>query len=677
MGIFDNTNSPSDVKAIPADKLDELCAELRDILIKNISKTGGHLASNLGVVELSVAIHRVFDTSKDRLVFDIGHQSYVHKLLTGRKTEFSSLRQWGGLAGYPKPSESIHDAFIAGHASTSISVALGIARARTLSRGEYSVVALIGDGALTGGLAFEGLSNAGGSGEPMVIILNDNGMSITSNVGGVARYLARQRMRPAYTTFKKRYRRFMDIMPGGRAIYKIIHSIKTMIKDAILNGSMFEEMGLQYSGPIDGHNIKRIVEALEWAKRVGGPAVVHVLTQKGRGYEHSEQSPEEYHGVRPFDYRLGITGDKGRTFSSVFGEELQKLAANDPRICAITASMTPGTGLSGFASLFPERFFDVGIAEGHAVAMAAGMASRGAIPVFAVYSTFLQRAYDMLIHDVAISGLHVVFAVDRAGLVPGDGETHQGLFDVAFLRTVPGMTILSPASYAELRDMLRFAVNSITGPVAVRFPRDGEGAYKDGGADSVKTVREGTDCTLVTYGESINTAVMAAKTLGREGISVEIIKLGCIAPIGIDEIKKSAAKTKRLLVLEESAGRGSVGGSIAALLMNSEYGIRNSVLEDAKNQMAITGLKSLVLLNTGDIFAPCGEIEELRKLCGIDANSVCNAIRGQVASSCPTCGKLKAESVKSENESNKGSGSKSQEIGAPGDPVRADGAAKI
>ena len=611
MGILEGIDSPSDVKALPADSLDEFCAELRGLLIKNVAKTGGHLASNLGVVELTVAIHRVFDTSKDRLVFDVGHQCYVHKLLTGRRDRFETLRQQGGLAGYPRPSESVHDAFVSGHASTSISVGLGIARARTLSRGEYSVIALIGDGALTGGLAFEGLSNAGESGEPMVIILNDNGMSITSNVGGVARYLARQRMRPPYTVFKKLYRRLMEILPGGHAIYGFFHRVKTKIKGAILNCSMFEEMGLQYSGPVDGHNIKRVVEALEWAKRQSGPTVVHVLTQKGRGYEHSEKLPERYHGVRPFDYKLGITGSKGRTFSSIFGEELIKLAENDPRICAITASMTTGTGLTGFAKRFPERFFDVGIAEGHATAMAAGMASRGAVPVFAVYSTFFQRAYDMLLHDVAISGLHVVFAVDRAGLVPGDGETHQGLFDVAFLSTAPGMTILSPASYAELRDMLRYAINNVAGPVAVRFPRDGEGEYKDGGADSVKYVREGEDFTLVTYGESINTALEAARWLEDEGISVGIIKLGRIMPVDIDLIEESTAKTGRLLVLEECAVRGSVGVSIAAQL--------------AQDNLCP---ESVVLLNTGDIFAPGGEIGELRKLCGIDADSVCEAIRG-------------------------------------------------
>jgi len=616
LGILDSVDSPSDVKALPEDKLDALCTEIREFLIKSVSKTGGHLAANLGVVELTVAVHRVFDTLRDKLVFDVGHQSYVHKLLTGRKGGFATLRQLGGLAGFPKPSESAHDAFIAGHASASISVALGIARARTLSRGQYSVIAIIGDGALTGGLSFEGLSDAGESGEPMVIILNDNGMSITNNVGGIARYLSRQRMKPSYAALKKWYRRVTEKLPGGRAVYKFTHRIKTAIKEGILKCSLFEDMGLQYSGPIDGHNIRRIAEALEWASRQNVPTVVHVLTRKGRGYEPSELSPEEYHGVQPFDYRFGVTSNGERTFSSVFGEELTKLAQRDPRLCAITASMVTGTRLEGFAARFPERFFDVGIAEGHAVAMAAGMASRGAIPVFAVYSTFLQRSYDMLIHDVAISGLHVVCAVDRAGIVPGDGETHQGIFDVAYLCSIPGMTVLCPASYAELGDMLARAVDGVPGPVVVRFPRGSEGGYAGGGADDVKTIREGKDFTIVTYGVNVNTAMDAARSLEEDGISVGIIKLGCINPISagtVGAIKNSIRKSGRLMVLEDCSARGSVGEAVVTSL--------------AKQRAE---LKSVILLNTGDMFVPCGEIEDLRKLCGIGASSVCERIRGEL-----------------------------------------------
>ena len=610
MRLLDSINSPDDVKALPKEELDALCDELREFLLVGVSKTGGHLASNLGVVELTVAIHRVFDTATDRLIFDVGHQCYTHKILTGRRQDFLTLRQFGGLSGYPKPSESPHDAFIAGHASTSISTALGVARARTLTRGDYSVVALIGDGALTGGLSFEAMSDAGESSEPMVIILNDNGMSITRNVGGIAKYLARQRMKPSYIALKKYYRRVMHKFAFGRAIHRFTHNVKRVIRDAILKCSLFEEMGLRYAGPIDGHNVDRIVEALEWAKIQTAPTLVHVITQKGKGYKHSERSPEEYHGVVPFDYTMGKAGGGRGSFSSVFGNELCKLAGQDPRICAITASMTDGTGLSSFAATFPNRFFDVGIAEGHAATMAAGMASRGAVPIFAVYSTFLQRAFDMLIHDVAISGLHVVFAVDRAGLVSGDGETHQGVFDVAYLSAVPGMKILCPANFAELRDMLFLAVERINGPVAIRYPKGDQGRYIEGGADAVKLLRIGTDVTLVTYGISVNTACDAAETLDCEGISVEIVKLGQIAPLDTSEILRSVKKTGRLIVLEDSAGQGSVGERLLAKL---------ALIGECPSMVT--------LLNTGEMFAPCGNIDELRNHAGIDEIGLCDAAR--------------------------------------------------
>ena len=417
-------------------------------------------------------------------------------------------------------------------------------------------------------------------------------------------------MKPSYAAFKKYYRRLMKFLPGGSKIHKATHRLKTMLKQAILNCSMFEDMGLQYTGPVDGHNIERLIGALEWAKQQDEPTVVHVLTKKGRGYDRAEQAPEDYHGVAPFDCDAGLAGGEETTFSSVFGEELAGLAERDSRICAITASMTSGTGLGCFAERFPERFFDVGIAEGHAVAMAAGMAICGAVPVFAVYSTFLQRAYDMMLHDVAISGLHVIFAVDRAGLVPGDGETHQGLFDVAYLSSIPGMTVMCPASYAELRDMLSYAVGGLDGPVAVRYPRGCEGGYRDGGADSVRRLREGADFTIVTYGVNVNAALEAAETLDLEGISVEVIKLGRVCPIDGDSIISSVEKTGRLLVLEECSGRGSAGERITALL-----------------SMSRIAPESVVLLNTGELFAPCGEIDELRKFCGVDALSVCEAVR--------------------------------------------------
>ncbi len=614
MELLDNLNLPADIKSLSDAELLALCDVLRQFMIKSVSKTGGHLASNLGVVELTVAVHRVFDTSKDRIVFDVGHQSYVHKILTGRKDRFSTLRQFGGLSGFPKPEESHHDAFIAGHASDSISVALGMARARTIGRRDYSVISVIGDGALTGGLAYEGLSDAGQSGEPLIIILNDNGMSITPNVGGIAKYLARQRLKPSYTAFKKRYRRFMEKMPGGRHIYRLTHAVKSAVKETILNCSMFEEMGLQYAGPIDGHNLKQLEEALGWAKGLGEPVLVHVITQKGKGYIYSEDTPDLYHGVSPFDYKKGILGGGSACFSSVFGEELVKLARQDWRVCAITAAMTSGTGLGPFAAKFPDRFFDVGIAEGHGASMAAGLAAQGCLPVFAVYSTFLQRSYDMLLHDIALSKLHVVLAVDRAGLVGADGETHQGIFDIGFLSTVPGMTVFCPASFGELRDMLRQAVLQTEGPVAIRYPKGGEGRYKDGGAAPSKCLREGTDITLVTYGVNINAALDAADTLDERGISVEIIKLGVVQPIEYGDVEQSLQKTGRLLVLEECASSCGVGHKLA----------RHAAQKHIE-------LKSIRLLNLGSRFIPQGKIDELRAAYGIDADGVADAAEEELA----------------------------------------------
>lgn len=608
MEILDKLALPGDIRGLSRAELDLLCRDLRQFLIKNVSKTGGHLASNLGVVELTVAIHRVFDTSRDRLVFDVGHQCYVHKILTGRMGRFSTLRQLGGLSGFPRPSESRHDAFIAGHASNSISVALGMARARTLSRRDYNVVALIGDGALTGGLAFEGLSNAGASGEPLIIILNDNGMSIARNVGGIARYLSRQRLKPSYAAFKKRYRRLMEKIPGGQKIYNVTHRLKSGVKKTLLHCSMFEEMGLQYAGPIDGHDLDRLIEALNWAKNLREPVVVHVITQKGRGYSYSEQTPDLYHGVAPFDYRKGVLNGETACFSSVFGEEMERLAAQDFRVCAITAAMTSGTGLTGFAARFPDRFFDVGIAEGHAVAMAGGLAAQELIPVVAIYSTFLQRSYDMMIHDVALSGLHVVFAVDRAGLVGGDGETHQGIYDVAYLTSIPNMRVYCPASFAELRDMLRRAVFEHTGPVAVRYPKASEGRYADGGADRSRVLREGTDITLITYGLTINDVLSAADRLEEDGRSAEVIKLGCVQPIDFTDIEASARKTGRVIVIEECAGTGCVGQRVLAGL--AQRGV---------------ALKSARLMNLGDRFIPQGTPEELRRLYGIDAAALYEA----------------------------------------------------
>ena len=608
----------------------ELCRRLRVRLIDTVSRTGGHLASSLGAVELIVAIHRVFDTGRDRLVFDVGHQCYAHKILTGRNAAMETLRTFGGIAGFPKPVESPSDAFIAGHASNSVSVALGMARARTLQNENYQVLALIGDGALTGGLAYEGLSDAGDSGEPLIVILNDNGMSITRSVGGVAEHLARQRLKPQYLHFKKGYRKVMSVLPLGGHIYNVTHKVKTAIKETLLPCSLFEDMGFTYLGPVDGHDVKRLTQLLSYARELKGPVLLHVRTVKGKGYTPAERNPDLFHGVGRFCVETGEpVHPTAPNFSAVFGQALCELAEKDPKICAVTAAMQGGTGLNGFAQRFPERFFDVGIAEGHAAAMAAGMAKQGMTPVFAVYSTFLQRSYDMLLHDVALQGLHVVLAVDRAGLVGEDGETHHGLFDPAFLDTIPGMTVLCPASFAELRDMLEYAVYEVKGPVAIRYPRGGEGAYQDGAPRRPAVLlREGTDLTLAGCGTLVNELLDCADRLAADGIRAEVVKLNTITPLPLELVARSVKKTGRLLVAEESAEMGGIGQRIAAGLLTVGVPVQG-----------------LALASTGRGFVTHGTIPQLRRLCGLDGESlyhrareVCGHGKSEEASGCAAGG---------------------------------------
>ena len=594
----------------------ELCAQLRQELVDDVSKTGGHLASNLGAVELTVAIHRVFDTRQDRLVFDVGHQCYCHKILTGRREAMATLRQYGGIAGFPKPVESVHDAFIAGHASNSVAVALGMVRARQALGEHYKVMALIGDGALTGGLAYEGLSNAGACGQQLLVILNDNGMSITTNVGAVADHLARQRLKPQYLTFKRYYRRVMNSGKIGRKVYRFTHKVKQALKQSLLPCSMFENMGFNYVGPVNGHDLTGLTRALRYARELNEPVLLHVKTVKGKGYAPAEENPDAFHGVSPFDPATGKSKKKsGENFSAVFGRTLTQLAQQDRRVCAITAAMMSGTGLSQFQAAFPERFFDVGIAEGCAVSMAAGMAKQGAIPVFAVYSSFLQRAYDMLIHDVAIDKLHVVLGVDRAGLVGEDGETHHGVFDVAFLDSVPGMTVLAPSSYAELAGMLEQAVLHVDGPVAIRYPRGGEGAYHgDAGPGHAAVLRQGSDITLVSYGILINDVLEAAELLAAEGVQAEVVKLNVITPLDPELVLESVKKTKVLLTVEDSAAHSSVGERLAAAV--AEAGLRAKVLcrtsgDKFVTHGALSCLKQELGLDSAGIFRAA--LEEVRK----------------------------------------------------------------
>lgn len=598
MSILDQLQSRQDLCALTEEQTAELCRELREQLVQTVAKNGGHLAANLGVVELTVAIHRSFDTSKDRLVFDVGHQSYVHKLLTDRRDRFSTLRQFGGVAGFPKPGESVHDAFIAGHASASVSAALGMARARTLQGEDYHVLALMGDGALTGGLAYEGLNDAGESKEPLIIILNDNGMSITKNVGGMAKHLATIRTRASYFRLKKLWRSMTKSSRFGRFLYRRTHIFKERLKRSLIGSNMFEEMGFDYLGPTDGHDISKMCYLFERAKELNGPVVVHVLTKKGRGYEPAEKNPDLFHGVSGFDPATGeIPAPKYESFSDVFGDALTGFAANDPKLCAITAAMQSGTGLDLFAQSFPERFFDVGIAEGHAVTMASGMAKQGMLPVVAIYSTFLQRAYDMLLHDTAIQHLHVVFVIDRAGLVGNDGETHHGVFDAGFLRQIPGMTVLCPASLAELKEMLRRALYEIEGPVAVRFPKGGEGRYT--GISETPVLKKGKDLTLCGYGRIVNELLAAADLLAQEGVDAEVVKLSQIKPLLKSEIT-AALRTGTLIVAEEA---------------NRNCGVYQELASHANGER-VTGC------NLADSFVTHGSLPELYREKGLSARQL-------------------------------------------------------
>lgn len=605
MSILERINSSNDIKKLPEEELEPLCQELRDYMISSISRTGGHLASNLGAVELTVALHRVYDTSRDRVVFDVGHQSYVHKIITGRRDSFCTLRQHGGLSGFPKPYESEDDAFIAGHASNSVSVALGMARARTLSHADYDVAAIIGDGALSGGLAYEGLANAAASSEPLVVILNDNNMSINENVGGTAHLLESLRVRPGYISFKRWYRDVFTKLPG---LYKFNHAIKEWLKKRLLPGNVFSGMGMYYLGPVDGHDIGKLETVIRWARELRKPVLVHVVTKKGKGYKYAEEHPEKFHGVGRFDIETGELHDSGDCFSAKMGESLSRLADNDGRIIGITAAMSSGTGMDVFSAAHPDRFFDVGIAEGHAVSMAGGMAKQGMVPVFAVYSSFLQRGYDMLIHDVALQNLHVVFCVDRAGLVGSDGETHHGVFDVSYLSSVPDMTVLCPASYAELETMLRAAIYDINGSVAIRYPRGGEGKYTASNTAPETLLREGRDVTLVCYGIMTNEVLDAAERLAAEGISAEVIKLSRIKPPDFDLVMRSLRKTGKLLISEDVCEAGCVGSRILE--------------EAAINEIHVRAAK---LLNLGEGIVPHGTVAELLHDFGLDADGIVSA----------------------------------------------------
>ena len=567
MSILENIHGHVNLSELNAEQRQILCNEIRDFLVEHVSKTGGHVASNLGVVELTVAIETVFDTEIDRLVFDVGHQSYIHKLLTGRQSGFQSLRQFGGLAGFPKPSESRSDAFVAGHASSSVSIALGMAKARTLMGENYNVIALMGDGAATGGLAYEGLSNAAVSGEPMIVILNDNAMSIDRNVGGMASHLGNLRTKERYLGMKERYRKILHKIPGGKWVYRATRSLKDRMRRMLIPTTIFESMGFTYLGPVDGHDVENLIFLLKTAKDMKRPVLLHVMTKKGKGYSPAEEHPKLFHGVGKFNPVTGEVTPGGKTtFSEAFGQEIIQLAQENEKVCAITAAMPGGTGLLNFAKKYPNRMFDVGIAEEHAVSMAGGLSKQGMIPVVALYSTFLQRAYDQILQDVCMLNLHVVFAVDRAGLVGEDGETHHGIYDVGFLRHAPGLQILCPASCLELQDMLRWAVNEQTGPVAIRYPRGSDGHFSESHWDGKRQYsihRQGNDVALITYGNLLDNAMSAAEELNRRGIEATVIRLMQIQPASMTGFLSELSDIKHFVVIEEISGNCGIRDALA------------------------------------------------------------------------------------------------------------------
>jgi 1-deoxy-D-xylulose-5-phosphate synthase len=575
--ILDSIRGHEDLASLTPVQRQQLCTEIRDFLISSVSKTGGHLASNLGVVELSVALETVYNTHKDRLVFDVGHQSYVHKLLTGRQADFAQLRQFGGMAGFPKPSESDADAFTAGHASSSVSIALGMARARTLRKEAYDVVTLIGDGAATGGMVYEALCDVAVSNEPMVIVLNDNEMSIAPNVGGFAQHLSRLRTKESYLGFKEKYRNALSKTPFSQAIYHITRNVKDFFRRVLLPTTIFENMGLTYIGPVDGNDVENMIALLRLAKGMKRPVLLHVHTQKGMGYGPAEAAPSVYHGVGRFDPAVGIEkGTIKETFSAVFGQEMCEIAAENDKICAITAAMPDGTGLTDFQAKFPGRIFDVGIAEEHAVSMAGGLAKQGMIPVVALYSTFLQRSYDQIMQDVAMQKLHVIFAVDRAGLVGEDGETHHGVFDTGFLRQTPGLTVLAPATTAELRQMLRWAVYDQNGPVAIRYPRGGDRISVEpawNGSDTAVCHRNGADVAIVTYGTILDNVLDAANQLEASGISAGVFRLLRLSRLNEEELRLKLAGYHHVILVEEACSGSGLGETMCALLQDKQVNV--------------------------------------------------------------------------------------------------------
>ena len=581
--ILNQIHSTEDIKKLNEGELKLLCKELRKFLLQKVSKTGGHLASNLGVVELTVALEYCFDLPKDKIVWDVGHQAYIHKILTGRKDQFDTLRQLDGLSGFPKPHESDCDAFAAGHSSTSISAALGLAKARDLMGGKEHVIAFIGDGSMTGGLAYEALNNAGRDHTRLIVILNDNEMSIDKNVGAMSKHLTNLRTSRQYRGWKEAVKQFRDNVPViGEGTYQMLKNMRDNAKMLLTEGALFEQMGFKYIGPVDGHDLPEMIELLQGVKEMNRPVLIHVKTVKGKGYPHAEERPWDYHGVSAFDLKTGKALSKGgKSWSSVFGDKMLEIGKKNEKVAGITAAMCSGTGFEKFQQAFPKRFFDVAIAEQHGTTFAAGLAKGGITPVFAVYSSFLQRAYDQLIHDVCMENLHVVFAIDRAGIVGSDGETHQGVFDLSFLSHIPNMTVLSPKNDWELGEMLDFAVNEWNGPVAVRYPRGTAetafGEYKmpiEYG--KAELVQDGEKVAILAEGHMLKAAADAAEMLKADGYQPMLVNMRFIKPLDERMLLLAAEKCELVVTVEDNVKMGGFGSSV--LEFYGEKGIKTDVL---------------------------------------------------------------------------------------------------
>ena len=568
MTLLEQVSSSGDIKKLTSEQRKKLCREIREFLVRSVSKTGGHLASNLGVVELTVALHTVFDIPGDKFVWDVGHQSYVNKLLTGRMADFENLRKLGGISGFPKRAESPADVFDTGHSSTSISAALGLARARDLERDGYCVGAIFGDGALTGGMMYEAMNDAGRYKKPLILILNDNNMSISKNVGSISKYLRALRIKPGYSTLKRRATLFLGKIPIiGNPLYNLMSGLKKRIQRVILRPTIFENFGFEYFGPVDGHDTESLINVLSLAKSKQKPVFIHIRTKKGKGYAPAEHRPDTFHGIGPFCAETGKTETAERDYSAAFGGALFDVAAENDKVVGITAAMPVSTGMEIFSKYFKDRFFDVGIAEQHGVTMAAGFAAGGYIPVFPVYSSFLQRAYDQILHDVCLQKLHVVFGVDRAGVVGADGETHQGIYDIAFMNSMPHMTVLSPSNYEQLEQMLSYAVNDVTGPVAIRYPRGSE--QFEGGSftpHKANVIADGDEITVYATGRMMNTAAEVRNILGD---GVRIVEITTIKPLDTQTVLETALPIT--CVIEDGVAKGGLGEVIGALF--AENGI--------------------------------------------------------------------------------------------------------